>query len=95
MLKYTIDASNLLFLYNLLQSFKSIRRIRIDYTLSLRFVSQIVFIEPVARAGRTIQTKDLSEHLGHNAIRQLHLTLIVALGAWHILQSYIMFADSV
>lgn len=53
----------------------------------------VVLVEPVSATVITVDSKDMLEEVHHDSIRSLHLGLLVALSAWQILRSFIIFTD--
>ena len=54
-------------------------------------VSQVLVVLPVATAVVAIDAEAVVEQRGHDSVRELHLHLLVALGAWQVLVLFIAF----
>ena len=54
-------------------------------------VGQVLVVLPVATAVVAIDAEAVVEQRGHDSVRELHLHLLVALGAWQVLVLFIAF----
>ena len=73
------------------QAVNRVVRVPVKSALASRLMVQIIVKKPVSLAVGAVDTEDVFEQVGHDAVRLLHLHLLVALTAGQVFAGFVIF----